>query len=65
MLRACSNAMCMLPWSENLKDAENWLQCETCNAWFCFDLCGGMVDAHEKLCKLRHDTKSAKKPKGK
>ena len=61
----CSNAMCMLPWSENLNDAENWLQCETCNAWFCFDLCGGMVDAHEKLCKLRHDTKSAKKPKRK
>ena len=59
----CSNALCMIPWSENLNDAENWLQCETCNAWFCFDLCGGMVDEHEKLCKLRHDAKSAKKPK--
>ena len=49
----CINPLCMREWTEDLSEADDWLQCEGCNAWFCDhpNSCKGMVHDHESLCK--------------
>ena len=47
----CLNPLCMKEWSEELVDADKWMQCEHCEEMFCTnDDCLGMVDQHELVC---------------
>lgn len=48
----CLNPLCMKEWSEELVDADEWMQCDYCEEMFCTnDVCLGMVDQHETVCK--------------
>ena len=48
----CLNPLCMKEWSEELMDADKWMQCDYCEEMFCTnEVCLGMVDQHETVCK--------------
>ena len=41
----CLNPLCMKEWSEELMDADKWMQCDYCEEMFCTnEVCLGMVD---------------------
>ena len=50
----CLNPLCMKEWSEEIVDADEWMQCEYCDEMFCTnDVCVGMMDQHEKVYKAQ------------